>query len=169
MIEHIESYENVERENNSLNNKLYEKFKPDTKAATDRSGEWVEIGHQNISVDRIDVSDTHVHSENDFSKTSFEDMQKGLGILEKEVRPLVDQRGVGKEYFEQLDRSQPLDGNISRTKIYNAFYEKEHHKIDNIRVAKVGDSYKLENGYHRVYVAQKLGMRSLPALVKVRV
>ena len=174
MFEDFESYEHFEQKTHQIDDELHEKFTPgieqfnklNNQAATDRSGEWVEMGYQNIPINNIDISDAHVHSENDFHKVSFDEMRRGMGILESEVRPLVEGHGASKGYFEQLDRSQPLDGGVSRTTVYDSFYGE---KIKTIRVAKTGNHYEVENGYHRIYVAKELNMSSVPALVKVRV
>lgn len=174
MIENLGRYEKYQQEPDQIDRELHEKFKPglehlnkpDTNMATDKAGEWIEVGHQNIPVDRINVSESSVHSANDFNKVSFDEMEQGMKVLDSEVRPAVETQGASRGYFEQLDRSQPLDGDVSRTKVYDSFYGE---KISSVRVAKVGDHYEVENGYHRVFVAKELNMSSIPAWVKVKV
>jgi hypothetical protein len=45
-------------------------------------------------------------------------------------------------------------------KIYEAFYGDSH-----IRIVKDGNNYSISNGRHRVWLAKKMGIHSLPASV----
>jgi len=175
MIEHFERFEQLDRADDQIDSELHRNFKPGANSqdipefinqGTDQPGEWIEIGIRDIPIDKIDLSESHVQSKSDFTKVSYDEMKRGMEILDDEVRPAINNQGVGREYFEQLDQANPIDGNISRTKVYDVFYGE---KISAIRVAKVGDHFEVENGFHRIHVAQELHMNSIPALVKAKV
>lgn len=122
-------------------------------------GQWVDVGIQNVPVDKIDDSDTYVHGPEDFKKVSREDMVHGLETLQSEVRPAVE-NGADKEYFRSLDQARGFDYPSGTQRIYEAFYGQ-----DAIRLDKIGDSYLVENGYHRIYTAKELGLDTIPARV----
>lgn len=125
-------------------------------------GKWVDQGIQDTPVDQINVSDTYVKSEADFKKVSHAEMVEGFTKLEAVVRPQVE-AGAGPDDFSKMDAEQGLDNEHGYRKIYDAFYGD-----DAIRLNKDGDTYSVVNGYHRLCVAQELGIKSVPARVVER-
>jgi hypothetical protein len=118
-------------------------------------------GTEDVSVGRIDISDTYVHDMADFEKVSHDEMVEGFRKLEEVVRPAVRQ-GAGGDYFSQLDAERGLDYPHGFRRIYDAFYGN-----DAIRLERVGDTYQVMNGYHRLFVAKELRLESVPARVIV--
>lgn len=118
-----------------------------------------ELGFQTVAISDIDLSDSHVSSSDDFHKVSMSDMQAGLQKLQSVVAPAVAQ-GKDKDYFRELDQANGLSYPDGYLRIYEAFYGDSP-----IRLEKIGGRYQVINGYHRLFVAQKLGIASLPANV----
>lgn len=122
-------------------------------------GTWVDTGIQMVDLDRIDLSNSPVANMGDFHKVSAQEMQEGLRKLEDVVAPAVAQ-GADGDYFSRLDTAQGLDYAHGYRRIYDAFYGQ-----DCIRLDQVGDHYQVVNGYHRLFLARQMGIKSLPARV----
>lgn len=120
---------------------------------------WVNTGIQIVDLDLIDLSDSPVADTGDFHKVSAQEMQEGLRKLQDVVMPAVAQ-GADGDYFSQLDAAQGLDYAHGYRRIYDAFYGQ-----DCIHLDKVGDRYQVVNGYHRLFLARQLGIKTLPARV----
>lgn len=122
--------------------------------------EWVDTGFQRIPIDKIDTRDLeHVKAPEDFHKVSHDEMIEGFNKLDQVVDPAVE-NGADGDYFRKLDQSEGLDRENGYQRVYEAFYGD-----DAIRVVKDGDTYALENGAHRVTVAQETGRDTVPARV----
>jgi hypothetical protein len=116
---------------------------------------------QMISVADIDLSDSHVKGTSDFNKgISPDDVKEGWCKLQSVVAPAVVQ-GADADYFAQLDASQGLDNANGYLHIYQVFYGEN----SCIRLDKVGNKYTVVNGYHRLFIAQQLGITTVPAWV----
>ena len=125
-----------------------------------QTGVWLERGIQNVSLHQIDLGNSSVAGRSDFRKVSHEEMQEGIRKLEEVVRPDV-QNGANGEHFSQMDARLGLDYAQGYRRIYDAFYGES----GPIRLNQIGDRYEVVNGYHRLFVAQQLGVESIPALV----
>jgi hypothetical protein len=121
--------------------------------------EWADQGIRDVPLAQVDLRDSPVHDTSDFHKVSREEMVEGFRKLEEEVRPAVE-RGATGDYFSQLDKEQGLDYEHGYRRVYDAFYGDSC-----IRLEKVGDSYAVVNGYHRLAVARELGLKTVPAQV----
>lgn len=126
---------------------------------TPTSTKWVEQGIIDVPLEQIDTSDSSVQGAQDFRKVSHDDMVAGLQKLEQVVRPAV-QNGADGDYFSALDAEQGLEYANGYRRIYDAFYGGTP-----IRLEKVGERYQVTNGQHRLFVARKLGLNSIPASV----
>lgn len=126
---------------------------------TSTSTKWVEQGIIDVPISQIDTSDSSVQGAQDFRKVSHKQMVDGLQKLEQVVRPAV-QNGADGDYFSELDAEEGLEHADGYRRIYDAFYGGEP-----IRLEKVGDSYQVTNGQHRLFVARELGLESIPASV----
>jgi hypothetical protein len=126
--------------------------------STGASG-WVDQGVQAIAVDQIDLTQSPVQGLADFHKITPQEVTIGFQKLQTVVAPAVAQ-GHGADYFAQLDVAQGLSGEDGYQHIYEVFYGG-----DAIRLNKVGNSYDVVNGYHRLYIARQLGLKSVPAHV----
>lgn len=158
-----ESFERFEKPSESFDNSddaLRRHFRPGSQEGDlVEPGEWVDRGIQETPVEAVDLSDSYVHSEVDFKKVSHEEMARGFETLEKEVRPAVA-NGADGDYFSRLDEQRGLEYKDGTRRIYDAFYGN-----DAIRLNKVGDRYEVINGYHRLHVANELGVSAVPARV----
>lgn len=121
---------------------------------------WLERGIHNVPLHQIDLRDSSVADRADFRKVSHEEMQEGIRKLEEVVRPGVQNGGDG-EHFSQMDAQLGLDYAQGYRRIYDAFYGDS----SPIRLNQIGDRYEVVNGYHRLFVAQQLGVESIPAQV----
>lgn len=122
--------------------------------------DWVDTGIRDVPVGHIDTSDMdHVNGPEDFQKVSYEEMVDGFHKLDTVVRPAVEE-GADGDYFYNMDRQQGLDYANGYQRVYDAFYGGTA-----IRLNKDGERYNVVNGYHRLYVADRLGVKSIPARV----
>lgn len=125
-------------------------------------GGWVDTGIQMVSIDQINLSDSPVANTGDFHKVSAQEMVEGFRKLQDRVAPAVA-HGADADYFSQLDATQGLDYAHGYRRIYDAFYGQGA-----IRLDKIGDRYQVINGYHRLFLARQLGIKTLPAQVIAR-
>lgn len=129
------------------------------KPESPQTGDWVDSGIQNVSLDAIDVQDSYVETPDDFKKVSHEEMTRGMEVLESEVRPAVEQ-GFDADHFREVDQARGVDYAHGTQRVYEAFYGDEP-----IRLNRIGDRYEVVNGYHRLYVAREMGLDTVPARV----
>jgi hypothetical protein len=124
--------------------------------------EWVELGMQDVPV--ADLPDPEgISDARDFSKVTPEEMQAGLLRME-EMRPTIASgEGASKDYWAEVDQRLGLPFTAGYQKIYEAFYGD-----DAIKLTKVGDTYDITNGRHRIWLAQRMGIETLPARVTAR-
>jgi CHASE3 domain sensor protein len=132
---------------------------PSTTNTASMSGDWIDTGIQSVELDKIDLEDSSVNSSDDFHKVSQQDMVEGLQKLQDVVAPAVA-NGADGDYFTQMDTNQGLSYADGYRKIYDAFFGNSC-----IRLDKIGNRFRVNNGYHRIFIAQQLGIRSLPARV----
>ncbi len=125
----------------------------------EKKGEWVDKGIQNVAVDQINLEDSWVRGEQDFHKVSPQEFRRGFQVLEKEVKPAVAKGAIGDDFYHQ-DRARGLEYQNGSEKIYDAFYGQS-----SIRLEKIGDQYHVINGYHRLYIANEMGIEMVPARV----
>ena len=115
---------------------------------------------QFVPLSEIDTSDRSIGPE-DFGKGySPADLTWSYNALHEVVLPAVD-RGEGLEYFEKRDTSEGLSGTRSYTDTYLGFLGPDNA----IRLNRVGNSYQVTNGYHRIWVARQMGIDTVPARV----
>jgi len=126
---------------------------------TTATGTWQELGIVDVPIAQIDLSDSHIQGPDDFKKIAVDTMISGLQKLASTVRPAVE-KGADGDYFSDLDAQQGLDYQNGYRRVYDAFYGDEP-----IRLEKINDHYQVVNGYHRLFVAQQLGLTTLPARV----
>jgi flagellar biosynthesis regulator FlaF len=129
---------------------------------------WKEKGIQNIPVKYLTPhlygERSHVKSKGDFHKVSYEDMVEGFRKLNNVVLPGV-QEGASGDDFSQMDAQQGLDYEHGYRRIYDAFYGEGA-----IHVNKLGEnSYDIDNGYHRIFVARDMALETISAKVAERV
>ena len=114
-----------------------------------------------IPLEMIDLSDSPVHNEADFHKVPKAEMIAGFEKL-AQVRRLIDQSATDQELYDtdRQARADGLDEGQSHHNIYKVFYGENA-----IALEKVGDRYRVINGYHRLAVARELGWTAIPARV----
>lgn len=122
-------------------------------------GEQTAAGIQDVDLTLVDLSDSPVADTGDFHKVSAQEMEEGLRKLQDVVAPAVAQ-GADGDYFSRLDATQGLNYARGYRRIYDAFYGQ-----DCIRLEKVGDRYQVVNGYHRLFLARQMGIKTLPARI----
>ena len=121
--------------------------------------EWVDAGVQEVPVADLPEPDD-IRDENDFRKVSEGEMRAGLERLQ-EMRPAIESgEGSNSDYWARFDEQRGLDYEHGYRRIYDAFYGH-----DAIRLARDGDRYDIINGRHRIWLAQRMGIGTLPARV----
>ncbi len=126
------------------------------------SGTWSTPEIQMVTLDQIDVSTSSVTGLQDFHKVSPQDMMEGFQKLQQVVMPAVAQ-GADGDYFAQLDTAQGLAFAHGYQRIFEGFYGN-----DAIRLEKLGATYHITNGEHRLFLARQLGLKAIPAFVTTR-
>ena len=113
---------------------------------------------RDILLNMIDLSDSPVHDAADYHKVSKAEMVAGFEKL-TQVRRWIGQGATEQQLYDE-SRAQGLSDAQSYHNIYQVFYG------DNaIALEKVGDRYRVINGYHRLAVAQELGWTTIPARI----
>ena len=115
---------------------------------------------QEISLDSIDWEEMGALASDDYRKVSRDEMREGLRKLVEVVRPKV-QQGATAEDFSRMDEELGLDYAHGYRRVYDAFYGPN----ECIVVERVGDTYQVINGRHRLLLAREMGIESLPARV----
>jgi hypothetical protein len=111
-------------------------------------------------LDRIDTSESGVTGRESFRKTGYATMREGTQRLDEVVLPAV-RNGAGGEHFAAMDAQRGLDYEHGYQRVYDAFFGDDSLRLD----ARADGSYGVTNGYHRIYVARELGLRTLPARI----
>ena len=71
--------------------------------------------------------------------------------------------GQGRVLLAQRDADEGLSGERSYTGVYRWYYHPDHA----IKVSRLADGHlDVTNGYHRLYVARRMGVNSLPAVIR---
>jgi hypothetical protein len=90
----------------------------------------------------------------------MDEMREGLNRLER-MKPLIDSgAGASSDYWREFDQTQSLDYEHGYQRIYESFYGN-----DAIRLNKDGDQWDIVNGRHRIFLAQEMGIKTVPAHV----
>jgi len=120
----------------------------------------------------IDVSKVRVEDvEPDFKVTPHgytrEQIEQWIRDL-KEIHRLCREEGYTDEDFQRMRySSDPRERALGET--YHKFYDHdisgERLNHDFIKVDWFGDHYEVTNGRHRIFVAQQMGLRHMPAMV----
>lgn len=126
------------------------------------SAHWVDQGIQSISVADLPAPEG-IMSEADFSKVSANDMKAGFAKLEEMRSTIESGEGANSDYWRAVDQQHGLVYANGYQRIYDAFYGD-----DAIRLNWDGTSYDIINGRHRIWLAQKLGMDTLPVRLITR-
>ena len=111
-----------------------------------------------IPLHMIDFSDSPVHDAADYHKVSKAEMLAGFEKL-TQVRRWISQGATEQQLYDE-SRAKGLSEVQSYHNIYRVFYGESA-----IALEKVGDRYRVLNGYHRLAVAQELGWTTIPAKV----
>jgi hypothetical protein len=119
---------------------------------------WRELGIIDVPLAAIDWREVDIGPDH-FAKVSYATIAAGIARLANEVKPQVD-RGEGRDYFRKRDGEAGLDYAHGLESVYDAFYGG-----DPIRLTKSAGRYSVTNGRHRLLVARKLGLESVPASV----
>jgi hypothetical protein len=143
----------------------------------DLRGEWIDVqsksaldqglskvvgveGLEHVPLSTIDTSDRQI-SPSDFGKGySPSDLEWAFKALNEVVLPAVAD-GEGPDYFQRRDEEEGLVGTRSYSDTFSGFLGGD----DVIRLNWVGDRYEVANGYHRIWVANQMGLDSVPARV----
>jgi hypothetical protein len=114
-----------------------------------------------VSVSSVRDSDP-VQSRSEFERVSYEQVEWGIDRLKSVVEPAVGM-GKGLEYFEARDRAEGLSGERSNAGVFRWFYGEN--TAMKVRTGSDGTG-ELINGRHRLFVARRMGIDSLPMDVR---
>jgi len=167
MAEIFDDFEKTKTEHQQVEKNLHRNLRPDkleqepsiVKENDSNKATWVDSGIKNVPLNKIDVSDSYVKSPEDFKKVPHNEMVNGFKVLEEEVRPDVE-KGATADRFRVRDQARGIEYPNGSQRVYDAFYGH-----DAIRLEYDGEKYRVINGYHRLYIAQELGLSTVPARV----
>ncbi len=133
-----------------------------TQAAS--SSGFTTVGCVEFPLSALDMGGSHVQSHADFRKVSYAQMVDGIAKLDAVVRPLV-QKGATAEDFTAMDAAQGLDYESGYRRVFDAFYGS---RGELVRVEWDGQAWSVSGGAHRIFVAQRQGLATLPVEVVMR-
>ncbi len=119
-------------------------------------------GYSLVPLALIDDSDSRVGGPEDFKMDcSPEDLEWGFTALQQVVLPALA-RGKSLDYFRDRDTRDGLMGNRSYSDTYTGFFgASEAPRF----TRQVNGTFRIANGFHRVWVARRLGLDSVPGQV----
>ena len=120
---------------------------------------WIEKGIQSVDLSQLPEVEG-VNGPDDFHKVSMEDMEKGLKKLDFIINVINQGMGTVSSYWANIDAQKKLSYANGYQRVYEAFYGNEP-----IRIEKDGNNYSITNGRHRIWLANKMGINSLPASI----
>ncbi len=127
--------------------------------ADQQATDWVDRGVIDVPVRDLPKPDD-ITGPGDFKKESMLEMREGFDKL-AQMKPAIDQDiGRNGDYWRSMDQNQNLDYREGYQKIYESFYGDT-----SVRVDKVGDTYDVINGRHRIWLAHEMGLNTIPARV----
>lgn len=120
-------------------------------------------GVQMVSLDLISHPFATVHGAGDFNDTySPENLQWAFDALHEVVLPAIA-AGQGADYFAARDQAENRVGIRSYSDTYAGFFGKD----EAIRLNRQPDgSYTIGNGQHRIWVARRMGLANVPAILE---
>jgi hypothetical protein len=116
-------------------------------------------GHVVVDLADIDVSDSSVTGPAGFQHIPFEEMRDGLVLLERVVLPEV-RAGAGIERMRELDLLAGRTG--LHVRVYEAFFGDTCVTLS----SGPGGTLTVINGYHRIWLAGRLGIDQLPVRIR---
>ena len=127
------------------------------------AGDWVDRGIVDVPVAALPEPEG-VEDASDFEKATPEELKVGLMRLQ-EMKPMIESgEGANTDYWREFDRQRGLVHPHGYLKVYESFYGS-----DAIRLDKDGDRYDIVWGRHRIFMAKRMGIDTLPARVKEKV
>lgn len=113
-----------------------------------------------VPLDMIDDSDSRIHKVSDFSKSyTPADLEWAHERFVSVVMPGVA-NGATIDDFRERDRREGRMGTRSYEMTYSGFFG-----ADAINLSSNGSTLEVNNGYHRIWVAKRMGIQTIPARV----
>ena len=113
-----------------------------------------------VPLSMIDTSESPVTGAGDFTKGyTSEDLAWAHHALHEQILPAM-KIGKGAEYFQTRDAHVARHGTRSLSDTYSGFFGDSAIKLE---IGSTPDSYRIANGYHRVWVAQRTGLTHVVA------
>ncbi len=129
--------------------------------AKDNVAQLTEMMEQSVNIQDVSIAELPepegISGSEDFTKYSSETLQSGIEKLQ-EMKPVIDNgTGNSSDYWYNYDQAHGLDVPNGYQIVYDSYYGDDH-----IRVEKDGDNCDIINGRHRIWLAQQMGVESLP-------
>ncbi|HMJ72832.1 MAG TPA: hypothetical protein VK471_05630 [Solirubrobacterales bacterium] len=115
---------------------------------------------EEVELDRVDLSQSAVEGPASYRKADYATVREGIQRLDEVVLPAV-RRGEGVGYFRNLDAQKGLSYERGYQRVYEAFFGDDSLRLD----LRPNGTFGVTNGYHRIHLANELGLRTLPARV----
>lgn len=134
-------------------------YTPRTEPLAYESVQWVNEGVQAVTVDTLPEPEG-INDASDFKKVPLEEMASGIRRLQEMTPTITSGIGASSDYWAKHDRQKGLAYSEGYQKIYDAFYGGDAIKID-----VDGSNFNIINGRHRIWLAKRLGVATLPMRV----
>jgi hypothetical protein len=120
-------------------------------------------GYAMVPLSAIDVSDSPVTGPESFDAGyAPADLQWACEALSEVVMPAMA-AGLGRDYFRERDATEGRSGVRSFSRTYGGFFGDDYA----IKLERRPDGrYEVSNGYHRIWVASRLGRHAVPARIR---
>lgn len=113
-----------------------------------------------VNVGEVDDADSTVNGPEDFRHMDVATAEWACETVDSVIIPSVRQ-GHGRDYFERRDAAEGRSENRSLARLYDTTFGSNAVTLS----ASGGGRYEVIGGYHRIWMARRLGVNSIPARV----
>lgn len=118
-----------------------------------------ELNTERTEINVADLPDPEdITGPEDFKKWSMEGMTEGFKRLQVIRAEMANGRGLDSDYWRAYDQERGLDPSNSYTEVFNTFYGDNN----SIKIGVKNGQYDIINGRHRIWLAKRLGLETLP-------
>lgn len=128
-------------------------------AESSKQVEWVDEGIHDVPVASLPEPEG-IAGEDDFQKITAEEMRAGIERLQ-EMKPAIESgEGANSDYWAEVDAANGLSYSEGYRRVYDAFYGH-----DAIRIVDNNGELDIVNGRHRIWLAEEMGIETIPARI----
>lgn len=158
----VEDFSSIEKIDENVN--VNEIFLNESKISAIKGVEpiindWKDLGIINVFVNDLPWPE-NINGPEDFTHNISWDDAKLASLQLPEVQAGVEGGKTG-ENFQKEDELAGLDWKNGKKSVFDLYYSQN----DPVSLDKIGDTYSIINGRHRIFAAKQLGLSTIPARV----